>query len=219
MFIGHYATAFAAKTLAPRASLGVLIAAATFIDLLWPVFLLAGLERVEIEPGITAFTPLDLLHYPYSHSLLAVAWWGVLFGLVYFAWMRYARGAWVVALLVIGHWLLDALVHRPDLPLYPGSELYVGAGLWNSIGGTLLVEGLLFAAAVWLYARATAPTTRVGRYGFWSLIALLVFLYLGSAFGPPPPSAQAIAVVGLAGGALGIAWTAWFDRRRQPRSP
>lgn len=219
MFIGHYATAFAAKTIAPRTSLGVLVAAATFIDLLWPVFLLAGWERVEIEPGITAFTPLNLLHYPYSHSLLAVTGWGVLFGGAYYFFRRYARGAWVVALLVVSHWLLDALVHRPDLPLHPGSEVYVGAGLWNSVGGTLLVEGLLFAVAVWLYARTTTPTTRVGRYGFWSLVGLLVFLYIGSAFGPPPPSAEAIAVVGLAGGVLGIAWTAWFDRRRRPRSP
>ncbi len=219
MFIGHYATAFAAKSLAPRTSLGVLVAAATLIDLLWPVFLLAGWERVEIEPGITAFTPLNLLYYPYSHSLLAVTGWGVLFGLAYLVWTRYARGAWVAALLVISHWLLDALVHRPDLPLHPGSDVYVGAGLWNSIAGTLLVEGLLFAAGVWLYARTTVPTTRVGRYGFWSLIGLLVFLYIGAAFGPPPPSPQAIAVVGLAGGALGIAWTTWFDRHRRPRSP
>jgi hypothetical protein len=119
MIIGHYAVAMAAKKWAPRTSLGTLIAAAAFLDLLWPVLLLAGVEQVVIAPGITAFTPLDFTSYPWSHSLLLSAAYGVLFAAGYFALTGYGAGAIAVVLLVPSHWLLDWMVHRPDLPLVP----------------------------------------------------------------------------------------------------
>src|SRR6185436_9757600 len=141
MFIGHYAVALGAKKLVPRASLGTLIAAATFLDLVWPVFLILGIEKVSIAPGITAFTPLDFESYPYSHSLLTAIAWGALFGAVYFLRAgRNATAALVMGALVVSHWILDAATHRPDLPLDPWSDIRVGLGLWDSIPATLAVE-------------------------------------------------------------------------------
>src|SRR5690606_33372937 len=103
--------------------------AAQFVDLLWPTLLLLGFERVAITPGITAFTPLDFVHYPISHSLLAVMLWGLAVALFYNIMQRYRRGAIVLGLLVASHWFLDFIVHRPDLPLVPGVDHKVGLGL------------------------------------------------------------------------------------------
>lgn len=123
MFIGHFGVAFAAKKVAPVTSLGALILAAQFLDFLWPIFLLLGVEHVEIVPGITKVSPLSFTDYPISHSLLMALVWSTLFGGVYFALRRYSRGAWAVAMAVLSHWILDFIVHRPDLPLRPGVKL------------------------------------------------------------------------------------------------
>ena len=117
MFLGHYGVAFAAKRAAPRTSLGTLAFATQFLDELWPILLLMGLEQVRIVPGLMAANSLDFVSYPISHSLVAAIGWAILIGLVYFVIRRYGRGAWVVAALVASHWLLDAPMHRPDLPL------------------------------------------------------------------------------------------------------
>lgn len=212
MFIGHYAVGFAAKRAAPGASLGVLIAAAGLADLLFPVFTLAGWEQVRIEPGATAVAPFAFI-YPLSHSLLTGVGWAVLFAALYWVWTRYLAGAVTIALAVVSHWLLDLVTHRPDLPLYPGGATLAGLGLWNSVAGTVAVEGLLFVAGVWVYAAMTRPRDRTGRYAFWSFVALLVVLYVASLLGPPPPSVTAMAVVGLSAW-LFVFWAAWFDRHR-----
>lgn len=83
MFIGHFALALGAKRVAPAVSLGTLFLAAQLADLVWPTLLLAGVETVEIRPGVTAFTPLDFISYPYSHSLVALLGWALLFAVVY----------------------------------------------------------------------------------------------------------------------------------------
>src|SRR5215469_8828004 len=140
MFIGHYALGLASKPLAPRVSLGTLFLACQWADLLWPALVMAGVESFSIRPGITAVTPLDFEHYPYSHSLLALLLWGVLFGLIYGAVTRASlRSALVVGALVPSHWVLDVIVHRPDLPLAPGASSRLGLGLWNSVPLTLAV--------------------------------------------------------------------------------
>src|SRR3954447_26978834 len=123
MFLGHFAVALAAKRAAPRTSLGTLVLAAQLLDILWPVLLLAGVERVEIRPGDTAFTPLHFEHYPVSHSLATSIDWAGVFGTAYYAITRYRRGAVVIAALVVSHWALDWITHRPDLPLWPGGPL------------------------------------------------------------------------------------------------
>ena len=214
MFIGHAAVALAAKPLAPRASLGVLIAAAFWLDLVWPVLVLAGIERVEIAPGDTAFTPLRFVHYPWTHSLAAALAWGVFIALACWRLAGGVRGAVVLGALVFSHWPLDALVHRPDLPLWPGGETMVGLGLWNSVPATLAIECAMFAAAVAIYVRSSPARDRIGAYAFWSLIGFLALAYTGNVFGPPPPSVSAIAYVGLAGGVLFAVWAWWADRHR-----
>src|SRR4051794_16038384 len=120
MFIGHFGLGFAAKRIAPRVSLGTAFLAAQFVDLLWPTFLLMGVESVRIAPGATAVTPLVFEHYPISHSLLAIIGWGVALGAAYALITKNTRGAFVVGALVASHWVLDVIVHVPDLPLMPG---------------------------------------------------------------------------------------------------
>lgn len=213
MFIGHIAVGFAAKRAAPEASLGALVGAAMLLDFIWPVLVLAGVEHVQVDPGNTAFTPLAFTSYPFSHSLASTVVWAVAAAGIYLAVARYRAGAVAVGLAVSSHWLLDALVHRPDLPLYPQSETFAGLGLWNTVAGTVLVEGGLFAAGVWLYARGTRSLDRAGTIAFWAFVAVVSLIYAGNAAGPPPPSARAVAAVGLAGIAFPL-WAAWFDARR-----
>ena len=135
MFIGHFGVALAAKRVAPKTSLGTLILAAQFLDFLWAFFLLRGIEHVRIAPGFTRVSPLDFTDYPISHSLLMATVWALLFGGTYYALRRNARSALVLGAALLSHWVLDFIVHRPDLQLYPGSKVHVGLGLWNSVGG------------------------------------------------------------------------------------
>jgi membrane-bound metal-dependent hydrolase YbcI (DUF457 family) len=213
MFIGHFAVGFASKRLAPKTSLGWLIAAPAALDLLWPVFLLTGWEEVRIEPGNTAFTPLAFVHYPWSHSLLMASVWGALFALVYWSVTRYPTGALVLGLAVVSHWFLDAVVHRPDLPLYPGGAARIGLGLWNSVAGTIALEAAMFVAALWLYARASRPRDRIGRYAFRAFAAFLALVYIANVAGPPPPGVRAVALATLSLCVLPL-WAWWFDSRR-----
>ena len=217
MFLGHYAVAIGAKKVAPKTSLGTLLAAAAFLDLVWPVLVLLGFERVVVAPGATAFTPLAFEHYPISHSLLMSVVWGIAFGAAYFFVRRDRRGATVLAALVVSHWLLDAVVHRPDLPLTLGGDARIGLGLWNSIPGTLAVELAMFAAAVWLYVGATRARDRIGSLGLVAFLLLVLAIYAGAAFGPPPPSATAIAWSDM-GQWLVVLFAAWIDRHRSMRS-
>jgi membrane-bound metal-dependent hydrolase YbcI (DUF457 family) len=214
MFIGHYAAALAAKRLTTRPSLGWFFAACQLPDLIWPILVLMGVERLSIDPGNTAFTPLSFDYYPWSHSLVMCAVWGALLGGLYLALRRDLRGAVVIEALVMSHWLLDFVTHRPDLPLVPGSATRFGLGLWNNISATLGIETLFFVGAVSLYAMMTKPVDRVGRVGFWVLIAFLVGTYLANTFGPPPPSAAMVATSALALWLL-VPIAAWIDRHRR----
>lgn len=213
MFLGHFGVGFGAKAAAPRTSLGTLFLAAQFIDLLWPTLLLMGLERVAISPGITRVTPLDFTHYPISHSLVMVLFWGAGLGAVYYLLRRYPRGAWVCGLAVVSHWVLDFVVHRPDLPIAPGSAVRVGMEVWNSLPLTLILEVGIFAVGVVLYCRTTRAMDRVGSLGLWGLVAFLLLIYFGNVFGELPPNVRALAWVAQAQWLL-IIWGFWIDRHR-----
>ena len=216
MFIGHYAVGLASKRAAPHASLGVLIAAPILLDLLWPIFLLIGREHVVIQPNSNPFLRLDFVSYPISHGLVAVIGWATLFAALYFGIARYALGAIAIWIGVISHWLLDYVVHRPDLPLYAGGRL-LGLGLWNHRWLTIVIEVSMFFIAIWTYQRQTRAKNKTGQYGFWAFILFLLITYGLAAFGPPPPSVRAIAV-GTLFSWLFVPWAWWFDRHREPRS-
>ena len=217
MFIGHFALGFAAKRVAPRASLVVLFGAAQLADLLWPVLLAVGLEQVRIDPGNTAFTPLDFVSYPYSHSLLTLVIWGALFAWVFRAPTR-PRGALLLAALVVSHWLLDFVTHRPDMPLYPGSAKF-GLDLWASVPATVAIEAVMFIAGVWVYASCTRARDRVGRWGFVGLTALFAVAYVANLASPPPPSVNALIVTDIIGAILTMVLTWWVDRHRESTCP
>jgi membrane-bound metal-dependent hydrolase YbcI (DUF457 family) len=216
MFLGHFGLAFAAKKVAPRVSLGTTIFAAEFLDALWPVLVLTGIETVEIAPGITRVTPLDFVHYPWSHSLLMALLWGVLFAATYWLLKRDRQGALWLGALVVSHWVLDWVVHRPDLPLYPGDANRHGLGVWNSLPASVVIELAMLAAGIAIYLRATRARDRIGTYALWALAAFLVVAYGAAVFGPAPPSAQAVAASALAA-YLMMAWGWWVDRHRDAK--
>lgn len=217
MFVGHFAVALAAKRAVPSVSLGTWCVAAQFLDVLWPVFLLTGAERVAVDPGNTRVTPLDFLHYPWSHSLAMACLWAAAFGAVHFAFRRQARAAALLAAVVLSHWGLDFLTHRPDLPLFPDGPK-VGLGLWNHLPGTLFLELGMFAGGIFLYEGFTRAKDKVGSRSLALFAIVLLVTYVGNIFGPPPPADTG--VIAGAGIALWIlfAWAAWFDRHREPRA-
>lgn len=217
MFIGHFGVGFGAKAVVPKTSLGSLFLAAQFLDLLWPTLLLLGLETVRIAPDAQSLTPLVFEHYPISHSLLGATAWALGVALAYWLLRRNRRGAALMALLVVSHWLLDAIVHQPDLPLYPGSATLVGLNFWSSLPKTLAVEMTIFALGVWLYARSTRARDAVGKWALWSLVVFLLTIQAGNLFGDPPPSSTAIAWVGQAQWLL-VLWGYWVDKHRRPAS-
>lgn len=217
MILGHYGVAFAAKRLAPRTSLGTLTLAAQWLDELWPILLLLGIERVRIVPGLMPASPLDFVHYPISHSLLTAAGWGALLGLGYYLVRGYRRGAWVVGLAVLSHWFLDVPVHRPDLPLWPGSDVLVGAGAWRSIPLTVALEVGLLAAGLFVYLRTTRARDRVGSWALWAMVAALVLIFAGGLVGPPPTDQRSLGFAAL-GLWLFVPWAYWIDRHREFRA-
>jgi membrane-bound metal-dependent hydrolase YbcI (DUF457 family) len=213
MFVGHLAVALGAKRVSPRTPLAALIAAAFGLDLMWPILLLAGIEHVRVDPGHTAFTPLAFDHYPWSHSLSMAVVWAVAVGRLSVVLLKRSAAGLVIGVAVVSHWLLDYVTHIADLPLWPGGP-EVGLGLWNSIPGTLVVEGIFFSAAVFAYVRSTRPRQKAGTWSLWALIMLTVMIWVSGPWAPPPPNERAIAWVGLAMWLFPL-WGTWIERTRQ----
>lgn len=214
MFIGHFGVGFAGKKFSKSASLGTYFMAAQWVDLIWPMLLLLGIEKVEIDPGVSAVTPLDFSYYPFTHSLVGVIVWGILFGTIYFFFKKNYKTSIILGLLVASHWFLDLLVHIPDLPLFPGKGIKVGLGLWNSLTATLILEGLVFTFGVFLYYKTTNAKNKIGQYSLIGLIVFLVLIYFSNLFGPPPDSVEAIGIVGNAQWLI-VLWGYWIDRNRE----
>ena len=214
MFIGHFGVGLAAKKVATKTSLGTLFLATQFIDPLWPLFLIFGIEQVKIDPGNTAFTPFDFVLYPYSHSLIAVLFWSLIFGSIYFLIKKDLKTSIWLGVLVLSHWILDFITHRPDLPLLIGSNSpMVGLGIWNSVIATILIEGGIFILGVYLFIKITKARNKIGIYSFWSLIIFLILIYGMNLLGPPPESVDAIGYVGLSQWLI-IAWGYWIGKNR-----
>ncbi len=216
MFIGHFGVALAAKRMAPRTSLATLVAASTFIDLLWPILLLLGAERVRLVEGGAPFMRLDFESYPISHSALLVVAWGLIFGALYQWRTGYRAGAVAAAALVVSHWVLDLATHLPDLPLWPGGPK-VGLGLWRSPATAITVEAAIFLAGTAIYLAATRARSAAGTWGFAGFLVLLLVTYGASVVSPAPPSVTVLGVSAIVGSALTLAWAAWSDHGREPR--
>ena len=215
MFIGHYALAFASKKVAPSVSLGTTFLACQFADLLWPTLLMLGIEVVEIDPGNTLMTPFNFVRYPYSHSLVMLVIWAGLFALAYRLISGSSRAATVtVAALVLSHYALDVITHRPDLPITISGAQRLGLGLWNHPGLTLALESAMFILGATIYMSVTRARDRIGRLGLWSLIVMLVAIYFAALYGPPPPSSTALAVSGQLLWVF-VVWAYWVDRHRE----
>lgn len=216
MFLGHFGAGLAGKAIDQKPSLGTLFFAAQFIDLLWPIFLILGIEKVSINPQSTVVTPLDFIYYPFTHSLIGVLFWALLFGGTYYLIKRNFKTSLIMGALVLSHWFLDLLVHKPDLPLTTNNDYLVGFGIWNSLVLTLIVEFLIFVTGAYLYLRYTTQKNKKGIFLIWSLLIFLIIIYLFNVFGPPPPETESIGYVGLAQWLI-VGWGYWIDKNRLNR--
>jgi len=212
MFLGHFGLGFAGKKAAPALSLGLLFLAVGWADLLFFPLTLLGVEHFRIAPGATAVTPMDFYDYPISHGLVALAIWGLVLGSAYFLFRRQRAAANVFGLGIVSHWFLDALVHRPDMPILRGAP-YFGLGIWSSVPLTVAVEAVALGVGLAIYLRTTRALDRTGSWALWSLVAFLVILWTASIVEPPPPSASAVAWSGV-GMWLFVPWGYWIDRHR-----
>ena len=212
MFVGHLALGLAAKKQAPAVNLGWLVAGVCALDLVWPLFVIAGIEHVHADATATAFTPLVFDSYPWSHSLLMACAWGVALAALA-RWRTPVPVGLLLFALVVSHWVLDFASHAPDMPLWPGSSSpKLGLGLWYSIPATLIVEGTMWIAGIWLFLRSQGRWTTGAKIWFWSLVVICTAMWAWGPWGPLPPSEKALGVFSLIGWLL-VPWAALADRR------
>jgi len=209
MFIGHFAVGLLAKKNQQLPSLAMLFIAVQLLDLIWPVLVLLGIESLSIDPGNTKLTHLNFEFYPYSHSLFMAVGWSLLFGLCYYLFTKNKSGSWLLSGLVLSHWVLDFISHRPDLPLSPFTDLKVGLGLWNFPVGAIGLELVLIGVGAFLYFRSAIPKRKTA---YWILIGFLVVVHLMNLFGPPPPNAMAVAWSANLMWII-VVWAWWIEKK------
>ncbi|MCZ7385497.1 MAG: hypothetical protein O8C63_12235 [Candidatus Methanoperedens sp.] len=219
MFIGHYGIGFALKKVEPGLSLGLLIFGAVMLDILFGVFLLAGFEHAKIAPGATVVSPFEFYDYPISHSAVGAVVWAAVGFLAYWLWPKGDRAsrkipAFVLAAAIFSHFILDVISHTPDLTIFGNNSPKLGLSLWNSLGGTIIVEMGIFFVGVILYRRATKSVSSSGKYGLVLMVLILMVFYIGNTFGPPPPDMISVGVISTAGQLALVALAFWVDRNR-----
>lgn len=220
MFVGHYAAALALKKFETRASLGVLFLGVQFVDILFFPFVLLGIERINIIENFTQATHFELEYMPYTHGLVGSLFWAAA-AYVLFRWVvvKQQSVALVVALAVFSHWVLDLLVHTPDLPLWNDASLKLGFGLWNNAIATYTLEAGLLLVGLWLYLGSTSAASKTGKYGTGVFVVFLLLVNIVNIFGPlQSGSKMALAVSALAAYLLFAAIAFWLDKKRQPLS-
>jgi len=223
MFAGHYGVSFACKGVERRLPLWLLFLAVQFLDILWCILILLGIEKARIVPGITATNPFDLYYMPYTHSLVAAVVWSALVFLGYRWFISQGssrnRLGLFAALAVFSHWILDLLVHRPDLPLYDNTHK-LGLGLWNYPMPTFALEAAILFGGMWLYMGSTKDGSSVGKYGMpiFGIVLLVVhwvLFFSGAPSGGPKATAVLLLILYLAFAAV----AAWLESKRQVRQP
>ena len=197
MFVGHYSVAFAARTERNKIPLWVLFVAVQLLDLLWAPFVFLGHEKVRIALGITATRPLDLYYMPYTHSLVGALVWSALAAFVY----KLVRGAkasscaaLIVALAVFSHWILDLIVHRPDLPIYDDT-LKVGFGLLNYKRVEFAIEIALLVIGIALYLKRSVIKSAGRKIGIVVFGVVLILVQAKTTFWGWPLSSNRIVAI------------------------
>ena len=216
MYVGHYAASLALKRFEKRASLGVLFLAVQIVDIIFFPLVVLGVERLNIVENFTQSTHFELEYMPYTHSLVAFLVWSVL-AYALFRWVivKSHSVALVVALAVMSHWLLDVIVHTPDMPLWSDASLKLGLGLWNNAVMTYALEAILLLAGLWLYLRSTRASTRTGKYGMGIFVLVLLLINVMNIFGPLQGDSKVVlAATALATYLLFAAVAFWLDTKR-----
>ena len=213
MFVGHYGVSFAAKPIEKRIPLWVWFIAVQWLDVIWSILVLMGIEKLQIVPGFTEANALNLYYMPYTHSLPGAIVLSLIFGSIVAVFTNASR--WVTILLVaaasFSHWLLDLVVHTPDLPLYDNAAK-VGFGLWRHVALSFPLELIVLGLGAWLYARMTTFVSAKGRYLFRGFVSLLATLQIYANFGPPPSSPEAMAATALTFYVVLALLAAWVER-------
>lgn len=209
MFIGHFAVGLLSKKNEKLPSLAMMFLAVQLLDLIWPILVLFGIETLTIDPGNTKLTHLSFDYYPYSHSLLGAFVWSLLLGTCYFLFSKNRRGSVLLAGLVMSHWVLDLITHRPDLPLSPFSETKLGLGLWNYPVVEIMLEVLVFGLGAFLYLKSPNFKRKIS---FLLLIAFLLLVHIMNLVGPPPPNTMAVAWSANLMWLI-ILWAWWIEKK------
>jgi hypothetical protein len=221
MFLGHYGVALALKRKEPKVSLGTLFVACELVDILWGAFLVLGWEHVRMLPDDNPLLTLQFYDYPITHSLVGALAWSLAAAAVYYSWptrdtSRQWQAAVLVGAAVASHWLLDLVVHVPDLPLAGNDSPKLGLGLWNHFGLSVALELVLLAAGAAVYVRGRSRRHPVRGVRLGLVLLLLVAVYVASLFGPPPPSITAIGLADVSFLLLMGLLGAWADRPASP---
>lgn len=213
MFVGHYGVSFAAKGSRKHVPLWVWFIAVQWLDVVWSVLVLMGIEKLRIVPGFTEANALDLYYMPYTHGLPGAIVLSLIFGGIVALFTTGNRGATIllVAAASFSHWVLDLLVHTPDLPLYDNAAK-VGFGLWQHVAFSFPLELIVLGLGAWLYARLTTFASAKSKYVFWGFVVFLAAMQVYANFGPPPASTDAMAVTALAFYLVLALLAAWVER-------
>ena len=197
MFIGHYGVAYAAKTVAPKAPLAAYFLAVQALDVLFSIFVLSGLEHMEIVHKYTSYNPYRLYDMPITHSLVGALGWAVAVGIIAASARLPRRESLWLGLAVFSHFILDLPVHTPDLTIAGNHTARLGLGLWNNVLLAVALELLLLLGGWMLFSRSKRSAAAFPQQRNRIFVGILVVLTIITPFMPDPASPTAFAIQAL----------------------